>query len=445
MLQLSAQQWAIIGGMALIALSGISILSGLSISQGKLTDWLWNTIWTLFGYGGITIPLLVGLLGLYLVLWGMEQPPQIRWDRILGGVFLFVGLEGLLHLLYLARNPVAPPLRLDALQDGGGYVGGGLVSLLEPATGLVGALLICLAMVGAGLIMVSGLTFAQVGRRVVQVVRDWRERRRQADAAPAVPAQPPLRESPPAPEPAAGAPGVADAQPEPKPKPEDLPVELTEPGLFYGDAVIMAAADYRWQLPAIADVLEPGTENSSADAAIREQVEIIEHTLASFGAPSRVVEINPGPVITQFGVEPLYIEQRNGRRVKVKVGQINSLADDLALALAARSIRIEAPVPGKGYVGIEVPNAQVSIVSLRDVMESKTFAKLSSPLRIGLGQDVSGNAIAADLAQMPHLLIAGTTGSGKSVCVNSIVTCLLLNNSRRTSCGSSWSTPNGSS
>jgi S-DNA-T family DNA segregation ATPase FtsK/SpoIIIE len=191
----------------------------------------------------------------------------------------------------------------------------------------------------------------------------------------------------------------------------------------------MAAADYQWQLPAVTDILEPGTENSAAAAFIREQVEIIEHTLASFGAPSRVVEINPGPVITQFGVEPLYIEQRNGRRVKVKVGQINSLADDLALALAARSIRIEAPVPGKGYVGIEVPNAQVSIVSLRDVMESKPFAKFSSPLRIGLGQDVSGNAIAVDLAQMPHLLIAGTTGSGKSVCVNSVVTCLLLNNS----------------
>jgi S-DNA-T family DNA segregation ATPase FtsK/SpoIIIE len=408
--------------MALIALSGISILSGLSISQGKLTDWLWGTIWQTFGYGGIIIPLLVGLAGLYLVLWGMEQPPRLRWDRMVGAALLFVGLEGLLHLLYLLRHPAVPPFQLDALREGGGYIGGGLVSLLDPATGRVGVLLLCLVMVAAGSTMVSGLTLAQVGRKIVASARAWRQRRTQRATAPAVPSRQPLRATPQPPQPA------PETAPQPQPKAEEVPLELAEPGLFYGDAVTMAAADYRWQLPVIADILEPGTENSAADAFIREQVEIIEHTLASFGAPSRVVEINPGPVITQFGVEPLYIEQRNGRRVKVKVGQINSLADDLALALAARSIRIEAPVPGKGYVGIEVPNAQVSIVSLRDVMESDTFAKLASPLRIGLGQDVSGNAIAVDLAQMPHLLIAGTTGSGKSVCVNSIVTCLLLNN-----------------
>jgi S-DNA-T family DNA segregation ATPase FtsK/SpoIIIE len=175
-------------------------------------------------------------------------------------------------------------------------------------------------------------------------------------------------------------------------------------------------------------MLEPGDESTSADAQIRERAEIIEHTLRSFGAPGRIVEVNRGPVITQYGVEPLFIEQRNGRRVKVKVGQINSLADDLALALAAQSIRIEAPVPGKGYVGIEVPNAEASLVSLRDVMEADAFTKIKSHLRIGLGQDVSGHAIAADLTQMPHLLIAGATGSGKSVCVNSIVTCMLLQN-----------------
>jgi DNA segregation ATPase FtsK/SpoIIIE, S-DNA-T family len=431
LLQLSRHQWAIIGGMALIALSGVSILSGLSISQGKLTDWLWTTIWKLFGYGGIAIPLLAGLVGLYLVLWGMEQPPRIRWSRMIGATLLFVALEGALHLLYLARHPAVTPLDLDALQEGGGYLGGGLVSLLEPATGRVGVLLLCLAMVGAGLIMISGLTFAQFRLKTVEVVRAWRERLRQKATAPAVSLQHPPRSTPSAPQPATEAvtPSAPSGMPQSASQGAEPPLELTEPGLFYGDVVTMAAADYKWQLPAIADILEPGTENSAADAFIREQVEIIEHTLASFGAPSRVVEINPGPVITQFGVEPLYIDQRNGRRVKVKVGQINSLADDLALALAARSIRIQAPVPGRGYVGIEVPNAQVSIVSLRDVMESKPFTKLTSPLRIGLGQDVSGNAIAVDLGQMPHLLVAGTTGSGKSVCVNSIVTCLLLNNS----------------
>ncbi|MEZ4517083.1 MAG: DNA translocase FtsK [Chloroflexota bacterium] len=114
------------------------------------------------------------------------------------------------------------------------------------------------------------------------------------------------------------------------------------------------------------------------NTAIREQVEVIEQTLESFGAPATVVEINQGPTITQFGVEPNYIVQRNGKRTKVKVGKIAGLADDLALALAARSIRIQAPVPGKGYVGIEVPNTAKALVSLRDVMESPELPR-SSP------------------------------------------------------------------
>ena len=183
-----------------------------------------------------------------------------------------------------------------------------------------------------------------------------------------------------------------------------------------------------WTLPRVADILESGTDVDVNSAGIRERVEVIEHTLDSFGAPATVVEINQGPTITQFGVEPNYVVLRGGKRTKVKVGKIASLADDLALALAARSIRIQAPVPGKGYVGIEVPNSAKALVSLRDVMESDEYGKMKSPLRIGLGQNVAGQPIVADLAAMPHLLIAGTTGSGKSVCVNGLIACLLLQN-----------------
>jgi S-DNA-T family DNA segregation ATPase FtsK/SpoIIIE len=133
-------------------------------------------------------------------------------------------------------------------------------------------------------------------------------------------------------------------------------------------------------------------------------------------------------VITQFGVEPDYLESRGGKRNRVKVSAIAQLDKDLQLALGAKSIRVEAPVPGKGYVGIEVPNEQASLVSLRDVMESKSFQKIKSPLAIALGQSVDGTPISADLTQMPHLLIAGTTGSGKSVCVNAIIASLLTEN-----------------
>jgi S-DNA-T family DNA segregation ATPase FtsK/SpoIIIE len=113
---------------------------------------------------------------------------------------------------------------------------------------------------------------------------------------------------------------------------------------------------HEWLLPEMAEILEPGVEGKADEEFSRERARLIEETLAAFGAPSPVVEINRGPTITQFGVEPDFVEVRGGKRVKVKVGKIAALADDLALALAAQSIRVEAPVPGKGFVGIEVPN-----------------------------------------------------------------------------------------
>jgi len=183
-----------------------------------------------------------------------------------------------------------------------------------------------------------------------------------------------------------------------------------------------------WELPDYRRLLRPGDEQRVNDEVLLEKARVIEDTLNSFGAPGKVVEVNPGPVITQFGVEPDYLVQRSGKKTRVKVNQIARLDADLALALAAKTIRIEAPVPGKGYVGIEVPNDEVANVGLRDVMDSHEFRRIDSKLRIALGLGVDGTPVAADLTAMPHLLIAGTTGSGKSVCVNAIISCLLLAN-----------------
>ncbi len=185
-----------------------------------------------------------------------------------------------------------------------------------------------------------------------------------------------------------------------------------------------------WQLPDYTSLLNTGSESDFDREMLLRRARIIEETLQSFGAPGRVVEVNTGPVITQFGVEPDYLTTRSGKKNRVKVGAIAQLDKDLQLALGAKSIRIEAPVPGKGFVGIEVPNAEASLVSLRDVMESDDFQKLTgnSPLVLGLGQSVDGTPISADLASMPHLLVAGTTGSGKSVLVNAIICSILVNN-----------------
>ncbi len=201
-----------------------------------------------------------------------------------------------------------------------------------------------------------------------------------------------------------------------------------------------------WQLPPIS-ILDRPTEVELSQSDIEKRAQLIEEALASYGVEAKVVQINVGPTVTQFGVEPGWdrkykeIKERDKdgnikvrleevSKTRVKVDRIASLANDLALALAAPSIRIEAPVPGKSIVGIEVPNTTFGLVNLRSVIESTAFQKTyaKSKLALALGKGPGGEAIAADLTRMPHLLIAGATGSGKTACLNSIICCLLVHN-----------------
>jgi S-DNA-T family DNA segregation ATPase FtsK/SpoIIIE len=174
--------------------------------------------------------------------------------------------------------------------------------------------------------------------------------------------------------------------------------------------------------------------NRPDEAALREIADLIETTLGEFNIPAEVTGWQVGPTVTQFAVSPGFLEKENGdaeseaNRQKVRVNQILGLKRDLALALSAQRLRIEAPVPGRPYIGIEVPNSRSSVVRLRPLLESEAFHRVKSPLALALGRDVSGAPIVADLAKMPHLLIAGTTGSGKSVCIEAITTCLVMNN-----------------
>ncbi len=175
----------------------------------------------------------------------------------------------------------------------------------------------------------------------------------------------------------------------------------------------------------------PTLDLLSADPGIYVEVgaqqmqELIENTLEDFNVPVKVVHVESGPTVTQFGVAPLYLE-RAGQRRKVRVNRIVSLADDLALALAVPSVRIEAPVPGRPYVGIEVPNTEKAIVSLRGVMETKAYQQDGGRLPLPLGRNTAGAGVVMDLTRAPHMLIAGSTGSGKSVCINTIITGLLM-------------------
>lgn len=218
----------------------------------------------------------------------------------------------------------------------------------------------------------------------------------------------------------------------------------------------LSAAD-KGKLPPI-DLLDKTGETTFSEADNDERARRIEEALASYGVEAKVMQINPGPSVTQFGIEPgwerkykrVVERDQNGKakvdkngnpmekqeevsKTRVKVERITALANNLALALASPSIRIEAPVPGKSLVGIEVPNTTTSVVRLRGVIESPAFQKVraKSNLALALGKGSAGEAVAADLGKMPHLLIAGETGSGKTVCISSIITCLLMQNQPR--------------
>ena len=164
-------------------------------------------------------------------------------------------------------------------------------------------------------------------------------------------------------------------------------------------------------------MLAKGQTNPVTSQEVTHNVTVLEETLKSFGVSAHVVNATQGPTVTRYELEPA---------PGTKVSKILNLSDDLKMALAAIDIRIEAPIPGKSAVGIEVPNKHTSAVHLRDVLETEKFRKASGGIPVGLGKDIAGEAVITDLAKMPHLLVAGSTGSGKSVCVNTLISSILF-------------------
>ncbi|HEX9028256.1 MAG TPA: DNA translocase FtsK, partial [Anaerolineales bacterium] len=350
-----------------------------------------------------------------LVLRNFERVPQLSVERIIGLGLIYTNLLADMHFVNLPGSHQAV-YELASQGKGGGYLGGFFFELLRANLGLGGAAVALVAWLLIALGLSLDVSVAELFRWVPPLflrLQDWIDdhRNHRVPGLNGTPLPVPERQAAPNRE-AAPAPGT--------PSISSLPFAISS-------ATASSQPAHEWRVPTLDEILDKGSEQVFDDDFDRQRAKVIEETLGSFGAPVNVVEINRGPTITQFGVEPDFVESRAGR-TRVRVGKIASLADDLALALSAKRIRVEAPVPGKGFVGIEVPNEQIALVALHDVVESEAFRRLKSSLRFALGQDVAGNAVAADLSVMPHLLIAGATGSGKSVCVNGLICCLLLNN-----------------
>jgi S-DNA-T family DNA segregation ATPase FtsK/SpoIIIE len=437
---------------------GVVVLVGLLLpGKGALTDWIVGVVAPWFGSGRWILPVL--LIGIGIVL-ERAKGPRAGWGRIVvGSTIAYVALLGIVSLLESA----------GVIADrSGGRIGNAIAGPLTSLVSEPGAFVVLLGVFVVGVVIV-------LDRPVRELVAPIGRGARGVGAALATPASDaaarvaeaaPKRSGRGAGEAAGGtANGAArngngkngrDAAPRP-----DIPAPLPSPAqvssVFAGGGMAVGAT-----AAAMPDTPAAGPDTSPRDAgpartglaggpddllgepeperreyrlppmSLLEDVAarapgqgmdhernaaIITGKLASFNIPSRVVKWNAGPVVTQYEVEP---------DPSVKVSRIEGLADDLAMALAARTIRIEAPIPGKSVVGIEIPNMDFNVVAIRRILEDPEVAGIASRIAFALGRDVAGHARAADLAKMPHLLIAGATGSGKSVMVNALITSLLV-------------------
>ncbi len=436
--RLSADVTRSIVAVVLLVL-GVVILVGLLLpGKGALTDWILNVIAPWFGSGRWLLPIL--LIGLGVVI-ERARGPRAGWGRIvIGSTIAYGALLGIISLLERAGYVEG---------RSGGRIG---AAIAEPLAGLVsepGAFVVLLGLLVVGVVIA-------VDRPVRELVAPFGRGAREIGAALATPAADAAaraangarRDKAPAAEAAAPRNGRSAREATPRPEiPTPLPGPAQVSSVVSGGGLAPAAvpavvsggtdeaADRAPSRPPAALAADDVTDASDApsprepreyrlppmalleDVAAREagrgmdherNAAIITGKLASFNIPSRVVKWNAGPVVTQYEVEP---------DPSVKVSRIEGLADDLAMALAARTIRIEAPIPGKSVVGIEIPNMDFNVVAIRRILEDPEVVGIPSRIAFALGRDVAGHARAADLARMPHLLIAGATGSGKSVMV----------------------------
>jgi S-DNA-T family DNA segregation ATPase FtsK/SpoIIIE len=397
------------------------------------------------------------LAGFALMLW-MKTMPAERWMAATGAAVFALAILGMLHLVGgTAENAVE-------IGEGGGLLGAGTSGLLTGALGVPGAWVVLVLLAIVGLLLYFNMT---VGDLVAAYLAGRDTRREDADEAarraaarrprptdaqqpasadertglfdrvrdrlggqPEADDEPPVivrRERP--------APGGNGA-----PRPTPIPVvpevaaaagasvvaelEQTEEahiaamGEHEASDAALEAVERAWDLPTL-HLLADAPESSAAQMDLTAKGQRIRETLAHFGIGVKVARIQEGPVVTQYAldVDP-----------GIKLSRIETLQDNLALALAARSIRIEAPIPGEPYVGVEIPNSAFDLVTLKEVLASRPHGEAAkrSKLAFALGQDVAGQPFSADLSKMPHLLIAGATGSGKSVCVNAIIGSFLM-------------------
>ncbi|HPU00677.1 MAG TPA: DNA translocase FtsK [Bacillota bacterium] len=442
-----------IKGILVIAL-GVFCYAGVTQGgqAGSLGEFVQNFFRLIAGETAVVIPLLIGLLGLRIMIPEESYNLKSRFIGILILLLLFTVWAHFRLMLeqldaFSGQNFYRASLQMGWNQMGGGLLGAAIAVLLFFCFREIGSYIVITAAAAVALLLVMNVTVTQIFRSLAKFFA-WLGRLLKRFGAYlkeiyAVLMNAPEEEVPPREKKIAGGgdeelPAFAGAaagfpgegREEERPAVQNTPeplyqkerrLALVEPP-DNGEAPASYSRRRRlpgsYTPPSLELLARPSRLGEQQQTkGIRERARLLESTLESFGVKARVIHVQSGPTVTRFEVQP---------EAGVKVSRIVSLADDIALNLAAPLVRIEAPIPGKAALGIEVPNKIIALVYLREVLEDPAFLNSSSPLAIGLGKDITGVPVIADLTKMPHLLIAGATGSGKSVCLNAIIISILL-------------------
>ncbi|MFA6431097.1 MAG: DNA translocase FtsK 4TM domain-containing protein [Candidatus Margulisiibacteriota bacterium] len=425
-----------IAGILLIAFSIILLMSNLSSqSSGFVGLYIVKmALRSVMGVGVYVLPFFIAAYGIIMLMRHEVKELRVRLTGLLIMFFVFVSLMQFLYPEYFGVK-----LKPDFIKGAGGMIGYALKFAMEKIVGTAGSYVIILAFgIIAGLLLFnltarSLLAFIYNIFKMEDGAMEKQTKKQASQAAAIKEVEKAEKEisgySIPLP--------ISQEQMQLPPEPEHKPViefplpkfeSDIEPGISTskGKGTLIASdgphqSYAKYKLPPIDLLDDPSPKEKKQSDKMRETTELrkklLEEALHNFGVGARVVSIFQGPAVTRFELQP---------DPGVKVSRIANLSDDIALNLAAQGVRIEAPVPGKSVVGIEVPNATISPVHLKEIVKTNEFKNNPSKLLIGIGKDLAGLPIYGDLSKMPHLLIAGTTGSGKSVAINSIIVSILL-------------------
>ncbi|MEM4260116.1 MAG: DNA translocase FtsK 4TM domain-containing protein [Candidatus Woesearchaeota archaeon] len=390
-LELSPDTRREIIGFSLIGTSIIFLLFSLGFA-GKVGVVLYDVFQMVIGWSTITIPFFLFYFGLSFL---KPEKFELKPVSLIGIALFIVSFSSLVHLFFAYKVD----LEQVRLGVGGGYLGYGIISIFDNLFGYLASIVIFIALLISSILITFNTTTEKIIEKFNEFKKD-KEREKNLNI---------------------NTPEEFKAEQKPLISLKNKPILQDEESseISFSSSKISTISDKNWKLPST-DLLSNIT--SPPDSGnVNENAKKIEDTLSQFNINVKVKDANVGPTVTQYTIKP-----EDG----VKLNKITNLNDNLALALAAHPIRIEAPIPGLPLVGIEVPNKTVSTVRLRGLLEDNIFQKnRKSNLTLVLGRDVSGSPAYANLDSMPHLLIAGSTGSGKSVCINTVLLSLLYQNS----------------